>query len=126
LETSLLEADFIGIAPSKMAAAAVCLGMALEKGPDQWDAYFERNTGYGVSNLNDVVQKLLHAVASSATGRFQAIKKKYSSHPMCRVSLGPFPDTITLQNPPPEDAAAPAALSLSESVAASFALNEVL
>jgi hypothetical protein len=97
LEASLLEAEFIGMVPSKLAAAAICLATAIERGPNQWDSYLQKNTGYGLSHLSDTVQKLLQVVATSSTGRFQTIRKKYSTQPMCRVSAGPFPETVILQ-----------------------------
>jgi hypothetical protein len=97
LETSLLEAEFIGMVPSKLAAAAICLATALERGPNQWDSYLQKNTGYALSHLSDTVQKLLQLVLTSSTGRFQTIRKKYSTQQMCRASAGPFPDAVILQ-----------------------------
>jgi hypothetical protein len=97
LESSLLEPEFIGMVPSKLAAAAICLATALERGPNQWDSYLQKNTGYALQHIADTAQKLFHVIVTASTGRFQAIRKKYSTQPMCRVSAGPFPETAVLQ-----------------------------
>jgi hypothetical protein len=95
-ETALLDSEFIGLVPSFMAAAVVCLTLALERGPGQWTTYMESNTGYKLEQITDVTQKLLLAVGASATGRFQAIRKKYASPATLRVSAVQFPETIRL------------------------------
>jgi hypothetical protein len=96
-ETALLDADFIGIIPSKLAAAVVCLSVSLERGAGQWTSYLEINTGHKLENIKELVQKLLQSVVTSAAGRFQAIRKKYAGQSMCRVSAGPFPETLQLK-----------------------------
>jgi hypothetical protein len=95
-EAALLDAEFIGMVPSRLAAAVVCLTISLERGPGQWTGYLERNTGYILDQIEEIVQKLLQSVVSSAAGRFQAIRKKYAGQSMCRVSAGPFPETLQL------------------------------
>jgi hypothetical protein len=96
-ETALLDAEFVGMVPSRLAAAIVCLSIALERGPGQWTAYLESNTGYKLEHIVELVQKLLQSVITSAAGRFQAIRKKYAGQSMCRVSAGPFPEALQLR-----------------------------
>jgi hypothetical protein len=96
-ETALLEAEFIGMVPSRLAAAIVCLSITLERGPGQWNSYLETNTGYKLQSIVELVQKLLQSVVTSATGKFQAIRKKYAGQSMCKVSAGPFPEAIPLK-----------------------------
>jgi hypothetical protein len=96
-ETALLDAELIGMVPSRLAAAVVCLSVSLERGPGQWTPYLETNTGYKLQHIVELVQKLLLSVVTSATGRFQAIRKKYAGQSMCRVSAGPFPEALKLK-----------------------------
>jgi hypothetical protein len=96
-ETALLDAELIGVLPSRMAAAVVCLALTLERGAGQWTAYMVTNTGYRIDQIEELVRKLLQAVAAASAGRFHAIRKKYATQSMCLVSAGPFPGTILLQ-----------------------------
>jgi hypothetical protein len=96
-ETALLDAGFIGMTPSHVAAAAVCLAVTLERGAGQWTAFLEGNTGYKLEQIAELVQKLLQLVITSSAGQFCSIGKKYGTQSMCRVSARPFPDTIKLQ-----------------------------
>jgi hypothetical protein len=96
-ETALLDSDFIGVVPSRIAASVICLAISLERGPGQWNAFLESNTGYKLEHIAELVQKLLQSVAASSTGRFQAIRKKYAGQSMCKVSAGPFPESIPLR-----------------------------
>jgi hypothetical protein len=95
-ETTLLDSEFIGAAPSRMAASVICLAISLERGAGQWTAYIEKNTGYKLEQIAELVQRLLQSVAASSTGRFQAIRKKYAGQSMCKVSAGPFPESIQM------------------------------
>jgi hypothetical protein len=95
-ETALLDTEFIGETPSRMAASVVCLAVTLERGAGQWSGYLEANTGYKLEQIAELVQKLLQSVAASSTGRCQAIRKKYAGQSMCKVSAGPFPESILL------------------------------
>jgi hypothetical protein len=83
--------------PSRLAAAVVCLSITLERGRGQWTPYLEKNTGYKLPHIVELVQKLLQSVVTSATGRFQAIRKKYAGQSMCKVSAGPFPEALQLK-----------------------------
>ena len=96
-ETSIIDAEFIGMLPSKLSAAIVLLALTLLRGPGQWTKYMQDNTGYTIADLSPVVQTLLQSVNTASTGRFQAIRKKYATTPMYKVSAIPFPETIDLQ-----------------------------
>jgi hypothetical protein len=96
-ETALLEAEFIGTLPSFMAAATLCLALALVRGPNSWGTALESYTGYPLEQLKDIVQRLLYIVSISGTGRFQALRKKYGCDQTARVSLRPWPATIQLE-----------------------------
>ena len=96
-ETSIIDAEFIGMLPSKIAAAIILLALTLLRGPGQWNKFMEDNTGYKVSDLDSTVQKLLASVNTASTGRYQAIRKKYATSPMYKVSAMSFPETIDLK-----------------------------
>jgi hypothetical protein len=96
-ETALLEAEFIGIVPSLMAAAVVWLALFVLRGPNTWDASIANDTGYRTEELKDLVQRLLQAVTASATARFQAVRKKYGSEHTRRVSLKSWPSSIEFE-----------------------------
>lgn len=95
-DTSILDVEFIGMMPSKLAAAIVCLSVTLLRGAGQWTQYMVTNTGYSVTELEPIVQKLLQSVTTASTGRFQAIRRKYASKSMARVSGISFPEKIQL------------------------------
>jgi hypothetical protein len=97
-ETALLEAEFIGTVPSVMAAAVLCLALALLRGPNSWITSLVNNTGYGIDQLRDLVQKLLKAVGASGTGRCQAVRKKYGTEQSGRLSARRWPTTIELES----------------------------
>jgi hypothetical protein len=96
-EVALLETELIGTLPSILAAAALCLALALLRGPKTWDATLVNNTGYATEQLSDIVQKLLSAVSGLGTGKFQALRKKYASEHTAKVSLRAWPATIVLE-----------------------------
>ncbi|KAH0793272.1 cyclin-A1 [Histomonas meleagridis] len=95
-ETALLYPDFIGEVPSKLAAASVCLAMVITEGQSQWDRYLEINTGYKLSDISQLAQKLAQAVVTSTTSRFQAIRKKYANQQMESVSLIQIPESLRI------------------------------
>jgi hypothetical protein len=96
-ETALLEAEFIGMVPSLVAAAVLCLALFVLRGAGTWDAKIANDTGYRIEDLKDLVQRLLQAVTASATGRFQAVKKKYGSEHTHKVSLRAWPSSIEFE-----------------------------
>ena len=97
-ETSLLYPDYIGITPSRLAAASILLALNLEGRIRMWNQRIVRNTGYSISDLYDLVHKLLQTVISSTTSRFQAIRKKYASNQMYNVSLMQFPESLNIED----------------------------
>lgn len=94
LETTIIDQSFIGDTPSKVAAAACCLAVTLYRGEGQWNKQIEVDTGYPLSDLTDMVQKLLNCVNTSATCRFSAVRRKYSGKEMDRISSTKFPESV--------------------------------
>jgi hypothetical protein len=97
LEASLMDQDFVGVLPSKVAAGATCLAVTLERGPGNWGPREEVNTGYLAADLIGIVQKLLQTIATLATGRFHAIRKKYATPSMFKVSAMSYPESIKIK-----------------------------
>jgi hypothetical protein len=95
-ESALLDSQFIGMIPSKLAAAVVCLAVTLERGANHWTEYLEDNTGYRMVDIDQIVLNLLTSVKESVVGKFQAIKRKYGNQNTCAVSAGVFPESISL------------------------------
>ena len=94
LETTIIDQTFIGDTPSKVAAAASCLAVTLYRGGGQCDKLIEGDTGYSVQDLEEMIQKLLNCVNASATGKFQAIRRKYSGEEMDDISSFEFPKEV--------------------------------
>lgn len=94
LEASLLDIRFIGEIPSKLAAAAICLSMNIQKAPIFWKPLMENMTGYTLSDLTPIVNNLLQGAYSiqSKTSRFITIGKKYTQI----LSKYKFPESIQL------------------------------
>ena len=95
-EIALLDAHFIGMVPSKLAAAIVLLALTLKYEDYKWDKFMEDNTGYTVSDLSPVVQMLLDAIHTIRNSRFQQSFKKYGRI-SGKVSHMNFPKTIILK-----------------------------
>lgn len=95
-ETSLLNENFIGIRPSKIAAASVCLSITLERDYGQWNHEFEQYTSYSKEDLQDCAQLLLESCISIASSKYQTIRRKYAKAELGSVSLMNFPETIIL------------------------------
>lgn len=99
LETTIIDHSFIGDTQSKIAAAACCLAVTLYRGKGQWNKQIEAQTGYSLSDLSDMIQKLLNCVNKSATSKFNAIQEKYSRNEMDSISSTMFPKSIDLNIP---------------------------
>ena len=97
LETTLMDAEFVGMMPSKVAAAAVLMALTLLRGPKQWNKFMEDNTGYKLDDLAPVVQKLIPTVNAAKRGRFMAIRRKYGTDRMYKVSATPIPAELELK-----------------------------
>ena len=83
--------------PSKVAAAAVLMALTLLRGPKQWNKFMEDNTGYKLDDLAPVVQKLIPTVNAAKRGRFMAIRRKYGTDRMYKVSATPIPAELELK-----------------------------
>lgn len=91
-ETSMLYPEFIGVTPSRLAAASIYLSLIIHGHSSTWDHRISINTGYTTDSLTDLIRKLHRSVISTTTSRFQAIRRKYAGSSMYNVSLIPFQD----------------------------------
>ena len=96
-EILLLDESFIGMCPSKRAAAVVCLALTLERGSKQWTSYLEANTGYSVYDLQPIVGKILTAANKIKSSKLNALEKKYSHSSLCSVSMKTLPLSLSIE-----------------------------
>lgn len=77
-EMTLLTSKFIGTRPSRMAAAALCIALAIERGKDQWNSVLVNNTGYTFHQIKKLIQNIICSIQHKRSSKFQAIFEKYS------------------------------------------------
>jgi len=79
MELTLQNYEFLCFLPSKIAASAVYLALAIVSGgrAPEWTGLLKRQTHYDVSDLKDCVIKL-RALAARKPTKYKAVRKKYS------------------------------------------------
>ena len=93
-ETLLLDSDFIEYKPSMIAAAVIIFAMAVISDAPEFTAELQDEIGYSVAELRPLVAKVHLSVLSTATSRFQAIRKKYATADNEYVSAIEIPKNI--------------------------------
>lgn len=92
LELAMLEYSLCHVRPSLTAAAALYISLCLyelndKKGPDHWDAKMVHYSSYTLTDIKPVAQTLAAVIEKASTSKFEAVRKKYSSSKMMKVSL---------------------------------------
>jgi len=97
LETSLLEYKFnVEISESKLAAAALVLAFKVYN-IDGWVNTLAYYSGYTPSDLNELVQSLLHMLQQYPKDNLKTVRNKYSHKVFHEVVLVPLPSSVTLE-----------------------------
>merc|ERR1719383_699102 len=96
LETSLMEYSLnIETSESKLAAAAMVLALTM-KDITGYKATLEYYSGYKLTDLNNIVQKLLKMLQRPAKENLKTIRSKYSHQVFHEVATTPVPDSVNI------------------------------
>lgn len=95
LETSLLEYDFVPVRASKMAAACLCLAMAM-KDMNEWTPTLIYYTGYARDDLSELVAKLNLLISVQPKRNLKTVHSKYSHPVFFQVAKTPVLDVLAM------------------------------
>jgi len=96
LETSLMEYSLnVETSESKLAAAAMVLALSM-KNITGYKATLEYFSGYKITDLNNIVQKLLKMLQRPAKENLKTIRSKYSHQVFHEVATTPVPDSVNI------------------------------
>lgn len=86
MEISLIDHKFIGIVPSKIAAAGLYLArLMLDRG--EWDANLIHYSGYTEVELEECVSLMLAFIAGPLSTQFETLFKKYSARKYMKSAI---------------------------------------
>ncbi|XP_059179817.1 G2/mitotic-specific cyclin-B2 isoform X3 [Centropristis striata] len=90
MELTLLDYDMVHYRPSEIAAASLCLSQLLLEGLP-WSPTQQHYSTYDAAHLRPIMQHLAKNVVMVNEGKskFQAVKTKYSSSKVMKISLVP-------------------------------------
>ncbi|XP_070708799.1 G2/mitotic-specific cyclin-B2-like isoform X1 [Pempheris klunzingeri] len=90
MELTLIDYDMVHYRPSEIAAASLCLSQLLLDGLP-WSSTQQHYSAYDEAHLKPVMQHIAKNVVMVNDGKtkFQAIKRKYSSSKLMKISLIP-------------------------------------
>ncbi|KAM7015078.1 G2/mitotic-specific cyclin-B2-like isoform 2-T2 [Tautogolabrus adspersus] len=90
MELTLIDYDMVHYRPSEVAAAALCLSQLLLDGLP-WSATQQHYSTYDEAHLKPIMQHIAKNIVTVNDGKtkFQAVKNKYSSSKLMRISLLP-------------------------------------
>ena len=89
----------LNINTSESMLAAACLVLALKmKEITGYKATLEYYSGYQLSELNEIVQKLLAMLQRPAKDNLKTVRSKYSHKVFHEVATTPVPETVDISN----------------------------
>lgn len=88
MELTIVDYDMVHMRPSQIAAAALCLSVAL-LGGGEWSDTLVHYSKYEESQLRDTMRHMAHLATRSGLGKLTAIKTKYQSSKFMRISTIP-------------------------------------
>nr|XP_020441254.1 G2/mitotic-specific cyclin-B2 isoform X2 [Monopterus albus] len=99
MELTLLDYDMVHYRPSEIAAASLCLSQLLLNGLP-WSATQQHYSTYDEAHLKPVMQHIAKNVVTLNEGKtkFQAVKTKYSSSKLMKISLIPQLKSSTIKS----------------------------
>nr|XP_019968903.1 PREDICTED: G2/mitotic-specific cyclin-B2-like [Paralichthys olivaceus] len=99
MELTLLDYDMVHYRPSEVAAASLCLSQLLLEGLS-WSPSQQHYSTYDEAHLKPVMQHIAKNVVTVNEGKtkFQAVKTKYSSSKLMKISLIPQLKSSTVKN----------------------------
>ncbi|XP_043960494.1 G2/mitotic-specific cyclin-B2 [Gambusia affinis] len=98
MELTLLDYQMVHLRPSEVAAASLCLSQLLVDGLS-WSPMQQHYSSYDEAHLQPIMQQLAKNVVLVNEGRtkFQAVRKKYSSSKLMKISLLPQLNSSIIQ-----------------------------
>ncbi|TKS70478.1 G2/mitotic-specific cyclin-B2 [Collichthys lucidus] len=99
MELTLLDYDMVHYRPSEVAAASLCLSqLLLDELP--WSPTQQHYSTYDEAHLKPIMQHIAKNVVTvnDAKSKFQAVKTKYSSSKLMKISLIPQLKSATIRN----------------------------
>ncbi|KAG8001124.1 G2/mitotic-specific cyclin-B2, partial [Nibea albiflora] len=99
MELTLLDYDMVHYRPSEIAAASLCLSqLLLDDLP--WSPTQQHYSTYDEAHLKPIMQHIAKNVVTvnDARSKFQAVKTKYSSSKLMKISLIPQLKSATIKN----------------------------
>ncbi|KAM4630297.1 G2/mitotic-specific cyclin-B2-like [Polymixia lowei] len=99
MELTLIDYDMVHYRPSEIAAASLCLSQLLLDGL-AWSATQQHYSTYTESHLQPIMKHIAKNVVIVNEGKtkFQAVKNKYSSSKLMRISLIPQLKSAVIKN----------------------------
>ncbi|XP_040009446.1 G2/mitotic-specific cyclin-B2-like isoform X2 [Xiphias gladius] len=99
MELTLLDYDMVHYRPSEVAAASLCLSQLLLDGLP-WSPTQQHYSTYDEAHLKPIVQHIAKNVVTVNEGKskFQAVKNKYSSSKLMKISLIPQLKSAIVRN----------------------------
>ncbi|KAM7424723.1 hypothetical protein PAMA_000873 [Pampus argenteus] len=99
MELTLVDYDMVHYRPSEIAAASLCLSQRLLDGLP-WSPTQQHYSTYEEAHLKPIMQHIAKNVEILNTGKtkFQAVKNKYSSSKLLKISLIPQLQSATIKN----------------------------
>ncbi|XP_029353847.1 G2/mitotic-specific cyclin-B2-like [Echeneis naucrates] len=99
MELTILDYDMVHYRPSEVAAASLCLAQLLLEGLP-WSPTQQHYSTYDEAHLKPIMQHIAKNVVTVTEGRtkFQAVKNKYSSSKLMKISLIPQLQSPLIRN----------------------------
>uniref|UniRef100_UPI0037E7C069 G2/mitotic-specific cyclin-B2-like isoform X2 n=1 Tax=Semicossyphus pulcher TaxID=241346 RepID=UPI0037E7C069 len=99
MELTLIDYDMVHYRPSEIAAASLCLSQLLLDGLP-WSPTQQHYSSYDEAHLKPIMQHIAKNVVTVNDGKtkFQAVKNKYSSSKLMKISLLPQLKSSIIQN----------------------------
>jgi len=88
LESILLDYSLVSLPPSLSAAVSLYLSLGiLEEGAEVWSPSLHHYTGYSLEEVHSKVMAVAGSLKKAHTGKFTAVKLKYSGKKMHKIAL---------------------------------------
>jgi len=99
MELTLIDYDMVHYRPSEIAAASLCLAQRLLEGLP-WSATQQHYSTYDEAHLKPIMQHIAKniVIVNEGKTKFQAVKNKYSSSKLMKISLIPQLKSAIVQN----------------------------
>jgi hypothetical protein len=95
-ELSLLAADSIGVKPSLLAGAVICVARTLLREQPLWPSTLQQYTNITISELRPLATRLFAMIKDVTSGGEWFVTRVFAEADFSRVSTFPVPDELPL------------------------------